>query len=124
MYVNNDEYVLSLERKLERVQQRELERKERIKKIILTTTATIALLAIPTASIAHTYSQLSNWESTREVITVQVQPGEGIDHYWAEYAPSWMDREIYREEIKELNNMSNSSLRSGQTLKIYIEGGN
>lgn len=124
MYQHQHDYVLSLEAQLEEYQMRELERKERIKKIIIASVATASLLAFPIASIANANAKLSNWESTREVITVHVQPGEGIDHYWAEHAPSWMDREIYREAIKELNNMESSSLRAGQTLKIYIEGGN
>lgn len=124
MYINNDDYVLSLERKLERIQQRELERKERIKKAIISTAVTVSILALPIASIAHANAQLSNWESSREVITIRVQPGEGIDHYWAEYAPSWMDREIYREAIKELNNIDSSYLYAGQTLQIYVEGNN
>lgn len=121
--MHDHDYILSLEQEVENYHVREWARKERIKNMVIATVVGISVLAFPIASIAHANAQLSNWKDTREVITIQVAPGEGIDHYWAEHAPSWMDREIYREEIKELNNMSDSSLRAGQTLKIYIEGG-
>ena len=75
---------------------------------------------------AHTISERTRleeeWESTREVITVIVQYGDTLDGFGYEYKPTWMDVREYREQVKELNNMTLSTLYAGQTLMLYVEG--
>lgn len=103
----------------------ELRHRESIRKARLTAVLlTVLIMSIPTASVIQDYTRRTEWESTREIKTVYVNSGDSIDGYWAEYAPSWMDRSDYREAIKELNGIDSCYLYAGQTLKLYVEGGN
>ena len=63
------------------------------------------------------------WLKTREVITITVLPGDSIDGYWVEYAPDWMTREQYRHEIQTLNDMDSCTIYAGDTIKLYMKGG-
>lgn len=64
-------------------------------------------------------AKMTEWEQNREVITVTVPKGVGIDYFGAKYAPKYLDIRKYREQIKELNDMKSSTLYVGQTLKVY-----
>lgn len=116
-------YTRSLERQIAEYKRKEATRKQR-RTVIFTASMVAFSLMFPVASVIHAKAQWSDWEQTREIKTVYVQRGDSVDGYWAEYAPEWMDRSDYREEIKELNNMDSCYLYAGQTLKIYVEGGN
>ena len=59
------------------------------------------------------------WLENREVIEVYVGLGDCLDQFCSQYKPSWMDIREYREYILDLNDMSNSMLYAGQTLKLY-----
>lgn len=122
--ISNEDYIRLLEREIRETRRKEIARKEFTKKAIIATALTIAVLTAPVASLINDHSNRTEWEATREIITVPVHTGDSIDGYWAEYAPSWMDRADYREDIKELNNMDSCYLYAGQMLKIYVEGGN
>ena len=86
--------------------------------------AIIAVCAsIATLTIVRDAKAQTDWEQSREVITVRVHSGDSVDGYWAEYAPSWMSREQYRYEIKALNDMDSCTLYAGDTIKLYVKGG-
>lgn len=95
-----------------------------MKKII--TFAIIITMISTVWAAAHTISEdkaLHNeWENTREVITVRVQYGDTLDGFGYEYKPEWMDVREYREQVKDLNDMTSSMLYAGQTIKLYVEG--
>ena len=96
-----------------------------IKKIMLTTIIATTLISTVWAG-AHTLNERAeleaNWESTREVITVRVCSGDTLDGFGYEYKPSWMDVREYREQIKDLNDMSTSTLYANTTIKLYVQG--
>ena len=79
---------------------------------------------VATFTIARDTQAQTEWENSREIITVVVCQGDSIDGYWAEYAPSWMGREQYRYEIKALNDMDSCTIYAGSTIQLYVEGGN
>lgn len=63
--------------------------------------------------------QRTEWEASREVITIYVESGDTLDELGYKYKPEWMDVREYREQVKELNNMESSDLYMGQELKLY-----
>jgi hypothetical protein len=85
---------------------------------IILVLAIVLIAAIST--ISNDIKRQSEWTENRETITIRVGYGDTIDGFWAEYAPDWMDRNQYRSEIMELNNLNNCNLRAGQTLKLYV----
>ena len=99
-------------------------RNAKIKKAITMVAVTASILALPVSITIRDNARLAEWESTREVRLVRVQSGDSVDGYWAENAPSWMDRSDYREEFKQLNDCDSCYLYEGQFVKIYTEGGN
>lgn len=122
--ISNEDYIRLLEREIRETRRKEIARKEFAKKTIIATALAIAVLAAPVASLVNEHNNRTEWEATREVITVPVHAGDSVDGYWAEYAPSWMDRADYRREFKELNNCDSCYLYAGQFVKIYVQGGN
>jgi hypothetical protein len=70
------------------------------------------------------HNQKTEWLNNREVITVTVPSGKGIDYFGYQYKPSWMDVREYRYEVMELNEMEDATLYKGQQIKIYAIGGN
>jgi hypothetical protein len=89
-----------------------------MKRLIAILCAVVFVVAAFT--IIRDANRQAEWEESRRVITIRVQRGDTMDGFWVEYAPDWMGREQYRAEIMELNDMDNSSLRSGQNIKLYI----
>lgn len=94
-------------------------RNEKIKLAITATLAVAIMVAVTVGTIYRDYQNTHEWESTREVHLIRVQSGDSVDGYWAEYAPSWMNREDYREEFKELNNLDSCYLYEGDFVKVY-----
>jgi hypothetical protein len=66
-------------------------------------------------------NQMQQWTENRDIIVVTVPLGVGIDYYGYKYKPKWMHIDEYREQIKELNDMKNCTLYTGQKLKLYKE---
>lgn len=94
------------------------------KNIIIALLCIITIISIITS--IHTIranNRMIRWYEQREVTTVRVQPYDGMDKYWAAYAPTWMTREEYRAQIRELNDKSSDTLYAGEVIKIYIIGG-
>lgn len=81
----------------------------------------IFCIAIATFTIAQDAQAQTDWEQSREVITITVRSGDSIDGYWAQYAPSWMSREQYRYEIKALNDMDSCTIYVGQSIMLYCQ---
>lgn len=93
-----------------------------MKKIAVVAIITLCI-SIATFALVRDAQAQTDWEQSREVITVRVHSGDTIDGYWAEYAPSWMSCEQYRYEIKVLNNMDSCTIYVGDTIKLYVKGG-
>ena len=94
-------------------------RNEKIKITIAVALAAASIVTLTVGTIYRDYKNTHEWESTREVHLIRVQSGDSVDGYWAEYAPSWMSREDYREEFKELNNTNSCYLYEGDFVKVY-----
>ena len=94
-----------------------------MKKIAVGVIITLCVV-LTTFTIVRDAQAQTDWENNREVITVMVHQGDTSDGYWAEYAPSWMSREQYRYEIQTLNDMDSCMLYIGDTIKLYVQGGN
>jgi hypothetical protein len=73
--------------------------------------------------VNHSNKLKSEWEQSREVITIAIRSGDTLDEIGYKYKPSWMDVREYREAIRSLNNMPTSDLYVGSTLDIYVERG-
>lgn len=86
---------------------------------LLFAVSVFAVFTFAVGVIAEANDQRTEWESTREVITIYVEGGDTLDELGYQYKPSWMDIREYREEIKELNGMQSSDLYMGQKLKLY-----
>ena len=87
----------------------------------------IIILAITTVYVgAHTIREdqrlHKEWENTREVIIVTVSYGDTLDGFGYKYKPSWMDVREYREQVKDLNRMTSSTLYANTTIKLYVQG--
>lgn len=80
-------------------------------------------ISVATFTIVRDAQAQTDWEHNREVITIMVHSGDTLDGYWAEYAPSWMSRDQYRYEIQTLNDMDSCMLYTGDTIKLYVQGG-
>lgn len=80
-------------------------------------------IAVAAQRHTETLSDYDAWLANREVITITVLPGDSLDGYWVEYAPSWMTREQYRYEIQTLNDMDSCTIYAGDTIKLYMKGG-
>ena len=91
--------------------------------VILVLVFTAVLLVITTKVVYADHVRQTEWENTREVITIYVQSGDSVDGYWVKYAPDWMSKEQYREEFRELNNTSSCALYKGDRVKVYVEEG-
>ena len=83
----------------------------------------IFCISVAAFAIARDVRAQNDWEDSRQVVTKMVQHGDSIDGYWVQYAPSWMGREQYRAEIKALNNMDTCNIYAGNTIKLYVQGG-
>jgi hypothetical protein len=121
--MTKDAYIKHLECQLAEHRRKEKARKERN---IITAGILALTLAVTTPIVivsARDNAQMKEWEQTREVKLVHVESGDSLDEYWAEYAPSWMNRYDYREAIKELNDMDSCALYAGDIIKVYTEGG-
>lgn len=94
-----------------------------MKKIAVGVIITLCVV-LTTFTIVRDAQAQTDWENNREIITVMVHQGDTIDGYWVEYAPSWMSREQYRYEIQTLNDMESCMLYIGDTIKLYVQGGN
>ena len=80
-------------------------------------------ISVATFTITRDTQAQTDWVQTREVITITVLPGDSLDGYWVEYAPEWMTREQYRYEIQTLNDMDSCTIYAGDTIKLYVKGG-
>ena len=80
--------------------------------------ALIICLAV-TVKLHENSTQQTEWLENRQVVTVTVPAGVGIDYYGSQYAPEWMDLREYRTQIMQLNGMDSAMLYAGQTLQIY-----
>ena len=94
-------------------------RNKKIKTAIVAVLVTASVATLPISVAIRDHVRLTEWEETREVRLVRVMPGDSVDGYWAENAPSWMDRSDYREAFKELNNLDSCYLYEGDFVKIY-----
>lgn len=92
-----------------------------MKKIAVVGIITLCI-AIATVAFVRDAQAQTDWEHSREVITVTVHSGDSIDGYWAQYAPSWMSREQYRYEIKALNDIDSCTIYAGDTIQLYVKG--
>lgn len=72
-----------------------------------------------TINIAKDIHNWHEWNETKTVFTVIVQEGDTLYNYGYQYKPDWMDIRDYCEEVKELNNMSSSTICAYQDLKLY-----
>ena len=70
-------------------------------------------------NINHEHQLKTEWENSREVITVIVQSGDTLDAFAYEYKPSWMNAYDYRECVIMLNELPNSNIQIGDRLKLY-----
>lgn len=68
--------------------------------------------------------RLTEWKENCTIITVIVEKGNTLDGFGYKYKPEWMDVREYRYHILELNDMPSAMLYEGQTLQLYIQGGN
>ena len=84
------------------------------------TIVTIAVAIVIIRNNKHD-KMIDEWLENGKVIAIQVNPGDTIDGYWAEYAPSFIDRYEWREIILELNNMQSCNLYAGNIIKIIKE---
>ena len=91
---------------------------------VLCTVVAVAIIVVCANSLRADAQRRSNWEDSREIISVVIQPGDSLDGLWAKYGPHWMDRRDYRIEIIELNNLDSAMLYVGDKIKLYVEGGN
>ena len=91
--------------------------------IIIMCVTIIVTMIVAVTTVSADMQRRSHWENTREVITVFIYYGDTLHGLWAEYGPSWMDRREWTYEVMELNGMDSCMLYVGQTLKIYVEGG-
>lgn len=80
----------------------------------------VAIVAFATHSLVSNGNRYVTWVNARDIITVTVESGDTLDEFGYKYKPEWMDVREYRELVKELNGMENSSLYVGQELKLYI----
>lgn len=77
------------------------------------------VIAIATFSLVSNGNKYAEWKNTCDIITVTVSSGDTLDEFGYKYKPEWMDVREYRELVKELNGMENSTLYVGQQLKLY-----
>ena len=92
-----------------------------MKKFIALALATILFMV---AFCIHSHCRYVEWLEDREVIEVRVQSGDTLNGISYEYKPSWMNVSEYSYLILDLNDMDNSNLYAGDTIKIYAVGGN
>lgn len=99
--------------------------KHRVMIVLIAICILTSAYCIAVAAQKHTEatSEYEAWLQTREVITITVCAGDSIDGYWVEFAPDWMTREQYRYEIQELNDMDSCTIYAGDTIKLYMKGG-
>lgn len=74
-----------------------------------------------TINIAKDIRNWKEWNENKVVFMVVVQQGDTLYDYGYQYKPDWMDIRDYCEEVKELNNMSSSTICAYQNLKLYKE---
>ena len=91
--------------------------------IIIICVTIIAAMIVAVTTVSADMQRRYDWEEHREVITVYIDYGDTLHGLWAEYGPSWMDRREWTYEVMELNDMDSCMLYAGQTLKVYVEGG-
>lgn len=88
--------------------------------IIISFMLVLLVIGIKTST---TLSQKSEWENSRQVITVVVCHGDTLYNLALEYKPSWMDTREYVYQVEQLNDMTNGNIYAGQTIKLYTMEG-
>ena len=88
--------------------------------IIISFMLVLLVIGIKTST---TLSQKSEWENSRQVITVVVYHGDTLYDLALEYKPSWMDTREYVYQVEQLNDMTNGNIYAGQTIKLYTMEG-
>lgn len=88
----------------------------------------IIILAITTVlagarTISTNHRLRTEWEDTREVITVRVHYGDSLDKFGYQYKPTWMDIREYRKLVIDLNDMTSAMVYANTDLKLYVQGG-
>jgi hypothetical protein len=91
--------------------------------IIFTAIVLVITMVVAVQTVSADAQRRSHWEEHREVITVYIDYGDTLHGLWVEYGPSWMDRREWTYEVMTLNGMDSCMLYAGQTLKLYVEGG-
>ena len=90
-------------------------------KIYLKIMILLLLLTIGCAiiNIVKDIRNWNEWNENKVVFMVVVQQDDTLYDYGYQYKPDWMDIRDYCEEVKELNNMSSSTICAYQNLKLY-----
>ena len=100
----------------------------RLKVVNKTRLITVLLLTLVCAiifvgcNIHHSNKLKTEWEQSRDVITVTVHYGDTLDDFGYQYKPSWMDIREYRELVNDLNGMTSSALHTNTDIKLYAQG--
>lgn len=74
-----------------------------------------------TINIVKDIRNWNEWNENKVVFIVVVQQDDTLYDYGYQYKPDWMGVRDYCEEVKELNNMSSSTICAYQNLKLYKE---
>lgn len=74
-----------------------------------------------TINIVKDIRNWKEWNENKVVFMVVVQQDDTLYDYGYQYKPDWMDIRDYCEEVRELNNMSSSTICAYQNLKLYKE---
>lgn len=81
----------------------------------------ILTISCVTINIVKDIRNWNEWNENKVVFMVVVQQDDTLYDYGYQYKPDWMDVRDYCEEVKELNNMSSSTICAYQNLKLYKE---
>jgi hypothetical protein len=88
---------------------------------IITAIVIIAAIAITvTTMIVKDVKAGQLWKESREIIEHHIVSGDTLHGLYYQYNPQGISIGIWTEQIKELNNMSNSNLYVGETILIYV----
>lgn len=85
---------------------------------------TIAALIV-CGIIYHDVTRQNDWEAHRTIIETPIGWGDTLNEIACKYKPSFMSINEYTYHLRELNDMTDSMLYAGQSLKVYVytEGG-
>lgn len=87
-----------------------------LKTMILLLLLTVSCVIINIAKDIHNWHE---WNEAKTVFIVTIKEGDTLYNYGYQCKPDWMDIRDYCEEVKELNNMSSSTICAYQNLKLY-----